>query len=522
MPLFGIAFAQYSTPPNSGGATIEELLELAKQKISQAKEYEKNSWNSYNYSKCGLSLDYPASMNLTEKISRFETSPHISFKNFTEELTISCNENMEFNNTNDLENYLNNTKFNLLKSQDPIYTIVEDVNMTKWNIDGRKAGSIVYGSETDEDAIKGNELIVAFNENKLISIKFVADADKFDLPETTAIEKRMINSIKWLDSTTISKQKNINDTSDSKINKQSSSAVSSNPINFTTKWGSEGTADGQFQLPQGIAFDSSGNVYVADYLNARIQKFDSNGTFITKWGSEGTADGQFDLPSDISLDSSDNVYVADFYNNRIQKFDSNGTFITKWGSEGTADGQFKNPWGITVDSFDSILISDVDNDRIQKFDSNGTFITKWGSEGTADGQFQGLRGIAIDPSDKALYIVNVRTEIQKFDSNGTFITKWGSEGTADGQFHSIWDIDVDSSGNVYVVDWGNNRIQKFDSNGTFITKWGSEGTADGQFQGPRGIAIDPSDKVYVADESGRIQVFSLVANNSVSIGGNIK
>ena len=289
--------------------------------------------------------------------------------------------NHDFYKANGLENYLNNAKFVLIKSQNPIYTLVEDVNMTKWNIDGRKAGSIVYGSETDGDTLKGNELIGVFDGNKLINIKFIADADKFDLPKTQAIEKRMINSIKWLGSTTISNQENKNDSSGNKINNQPSSDIFSNPINFITKWGSNGKADGQFQNPQGIAFDSSGNVYAADYSNGRIQKFDSNGTFITKWGSEGTGDGQFDLPSDIAIDSSDKVYVTDFYNNRIQKFDSNGTFITKWGSEGTGDGQFQNPWSIAVDRFDSILITDVDNNRIQKFDSNGTFITKWGSEG---------------------------------------------------------------------------------------------------------------------------------------------
>ena len=96
-------------------------------------------------------------------------------------------------------------------------------------------------------------------------------------------------------------------------------------------------------LPEDVATDSSGNVYVVDFGNNRIQKFDSNGNFITKWGSEGAGDGQFKSPLGIAIDSSGNVYVADHDNHRIQKFDSNGNFITKWGSDGAGDGQFNTP-----------------------------------------------------------------------------------------------------------------------------------------------------------------------------------
>jgi tripartite motif-containing protein 71 len=96
------------------------------------------------------------------------------------------------------------------------------------------------------------------------------------------------------------------------------------PPSFITKWGSPGTADGQFDFPEGVALDSSDNVYVVDALggNHRIQKFYSDGTFITKWGSFGKGDGQFHFPSGVAVDSSGNVYVADIENNRIQKFGS--------------------------------------------------------------------------------------------------------------------------------------------------------------------------------------------------------
>src|SRR5689334_5468968 len=63
---------------------------------------------------------------------------------------------------------------------------------------------------------------------------------------------------------------------------------------FVTAWGSEGTANGQFQNPQFVATDLVGHVYVTDFYNHRVQKFDESGGFITAWGSPGSMDGQFD------------------------------------------------------------------------------------------------------------------------------------------------------------------------------------------------------------------------------------
>jgi tripartite motif-containing protein 71 len=92
------------------------------------------------------------------------------------------------------------------------------------------------------------------------------------------------------------------------------------PPSFITKWGRFGEQDGEFANPVEMALDSSGNVYIVDADNNRIQKFDPDGTFIAKWGSQGERDGQFTHPQGAALDSSGNVYVADGSNNRIQKF----------------------------------------------------------------------------------------------------------------------------------------------------------------------------------------------------------
>ncbi|MBI5573900.1 MAG: hypothetical protein HY919_05035 [Elusimicrobia bacterium] len=152
---------------------------------------------------------------------------------------------------------------------------------------------------------------------------------------------------------------------------------------FLRKWGTQGSGAGQFQYPMGIVIDTSGNLYVADQTNHRIQKFSLDGTFITQWGGSWV----FNYPRGVAVDASGNVYVADTEQNRIQKFNSNGTFITMWGTFGTGDGQFNKPSNIAIDASGNVYVTDTESNRVQVFNSNGTFITKWGSLGAGDGQF---------------------------------------------------------------------------------------------------------------------------------------
>ncbi|MFC1678070.1 6-bladed beta-propeller, partial [Planctomycetota bacterium] len=258
---------------------------------------------------------------------------------------------------------------------------------------------------------------------------------------------------------------------------------------YLNEWGSLGTGDGQFNNPTGLAFDQSGNVYVSDQDNHRIQKFTGNGEYITQWGDFGTGEGQFNMPVGITTDSSGNVYVADVFNDRIQKFSSNGEYISQWGSLGSGSGEFNKPFDVEIDSLNNIYVADLYNHLIQKFTSDGSFITMWGEGGKETSQFLHTVGIAIDSSDYIYVSDHDNNRIQKFSSDGSFVDIWGgidpyngggaNIGSGDGQFDHQVGIAADENDNILVADTDNSRIQVFTDDGTFIDKWGSYGTGTG-------------------------------------------
>ncbi|MBI5842458.1 MAG: S-layer homology domain-containing protein [Chloroflexi bacterium] len=140
--------------------------------------------------------------------------------------------------------------------------------------------------------------------------------------------------------------------------------------------GTSGSDNLHFNWPWGVTVDGSGNIYVADSDNHRIQKCVlitsapgySCSTFAGVSGVSGWDLAHFAHPLSVELDSAGRVYVADEWNSRIQVFDSNGAYLTTIaGNWGTTSGDTISPSGVVVDNSGNVYVTDRENHRIQKF-----------------------------------------------------------------------------------------------------------------------------------------------------------
>ena len=139
-------------------------------------------------------------------------------------------------------------------------------------------------------------------------------------------------------------------------------------FSFYKTFGCSGSGQGEFQCPSGIAFDSPGNVYVADCNNARIQVFTCEGDYIREFGTRGRKEGKLGLPMGLCMDhTSEVLYITDVLNHRVSLFSTEGAFLRSFGRFGTGAGEFNKPQGIAVDEFRFVYVSDTLNNRVQVF-----------------------------------------------------------------------------------------------------------------------------------------------------------
>jgi serine/threonine protein kinase, bacterial len=330
------------------------------------------------------------------------------------------------------------------------------------------------------------------------------------------------------------------------------------------------------RVPANLAFDEEGNLFIADRENHRVRKVDTKGIITTVAGTgnagysgdNGPADrAELDLPSGLAFDSKGNLYIADRSNDRVRRITKDG-IITTYAGVGTEGwsgdagpalkAQINKPFGLAFDKKDNLYIADRGNNRIRKVTHDGIISTLAGDGGFF---FMGDNGpayrasiahptdVAVDDNFNVYVADRDNNRIRIIDAQGMIRTIAGtgqreyngdSELARETNLRLPFGIELDKNGKLLIIDRSNYRIRRIDpQNGQVETVAGNGkilfGGDGGPAQGarvnfPHGMAVDEKDNLIFSDKGHfRIRkitpegIISTIAGDGVrgNIGENI-
>ena len=317
----------------------------------------------------------------------------------------------------------------------------------------------------------------------------------------------------------------------------------------------------QLNFPYGVAVDSSGNIYIAEYGNNVIRKITFAtglistvaGNFAAGYGFSGdggaATSATLNAPVSVAVDSVGNLYIGDFSNNAIRKVTASTGFISTFagsslgtagysGDGGPATGALlRTPNGVAVDAGDNVYVSEQTNQVVRKITASTGIISPVAGNAAAGSGYAGDGGaatgaklffpanIAIDAGGNLFIADQSNNIVRKVTAStgliGTVAGTPSSSGysgesgpATSAQLNSNHGVAVDASGNLYIADSGNRRIRKVTASTGVITTYagngflsfsGDGGTASAaQLFAPNGVAIDASGNIYIADTSNNL------------------
>ncbi len=318
---------------------------------------------------------------------------------------------------------------------------------------------------------------------------------------------------------------------------------------FVRSFGVRDRVGPEFNQIKGVNVDPrSGDIFVSDWMDHRVKRFDQHGRFLGQFDywitHQTTLDGAVidqeawaadptlqhwivreneAFPSGADVDDEGNFWAlrgsmhydddprtqADWL---VRRFTPQGEFIQGFGhTDFPRNAKMRD---IKVDSASQMVyVANSDNHALMKFDWDGNLIWTRNTRGSGAGQLNYPTGLALDVPNNRIFVAEAGNDrISVFDLDGTFLRSFSSFGTGDGQVKlaDFSHITLDEHGILWVADTGNNRISAFNADGTWLNSWGEYGFG-GYLRYSGVTALDVHDgRLFVGDNAGyHLEVFQI-------------
>ena len=255
------------------------------------------------------------------------------------------------------------------------------------------------------------------------------------------------------------------------------------PTAYCCKKSSKHKSPGELNNPKSLAIHyKTGNIYIADKDNHRVQVFSCNGDYLFMFSEK------INEPAGICI-SQNKVFVTQHIGHCINMYELEGKLIKSVGSKGNGEAQFNRPYGLDVsDRNNNIYVCDYYNHRIQILTEELKYHSMLGI-----GLLKCPRDVEVT-RDRVLVLTGSIPCMLVFDSDHVLTNRLI---TVDKQINSTWCFDIDREYNITMSDRHNHCVYVFNQEGEQIHKFGKEGQGIGEFYFPWGIVLDNTGRIIV-------------------------